>query len=238
MFTSNKRLQGLCIPAFLLVLLAAGWAWLPAPAKAAAAGDDFGGIRFQWAFGALSGGESNPRLRSITQDAVLKSGDKFKMMVELKKKCFIYVIYQNSQGELSILFPYSLKQFSADYQPAKKYYIPRGDAWFQLDDQVGTERFYLLASEDRLSEVEYLLTMYEGAEAGKKADLAGRMIAEIQAVERRHREVLAHADRPIEEETSRGIERAQGQDPSDIAVISREIVSKDTYTRTFTIQHR
>ena len=161
------------------------------------------------------------------------------MMVELKKKCFVYVIYQNAQGEMSILFPHSLEQFKTDYEPGKKYYIPRGDAWFQLDDHLGQETFYLLASDERLSEVEYLFNRYETAEPAKKPEIAGQMIAEIRNMERQHRDLLAGAERPmIVGGVVRGVERAQGQDPSDIAALSDEIVSTDFYSKTFSIQHR
>lgn len=240
MFSSSMRAGSLFFSALILVLVALGPELAGHTQKAWAAGADKADIRFRWAFGAIAGGGENPKLRSIAQDTVLKSGDKFKMMVELKKKCFVYVVYKNSQGELSVLFPYSLQQFTTDYEPSKKYYIPRGDAWFQLDDHPGQETFYLLASDERLSEVEYLFNQYATADADQKPEIAGQLIAEIKKMEKQHPNLLANADdRPHAVQGAvRGVERAQGRDPSDVATISGEISSDGFYTKTFTIEHR
>jgi hypothetical protein len=242
MFASNMRVKSLGLAALIIVFVVLG---LPivkhsgSVTSIAASGAEDQAVRFRWAFGAIVGGVNNPKLKSITEDTILKTGDKFKMMVELKKKCFVYVIYQNAQGEMSILFPYSLGQFTADYEPSKKYYIPRGDAWFQLDDHLGQETFYLLASEERLTEVEYLFNQYETAEPSRKSEIAGQMIAEIHNMEKQHRDLLAGAERPaVVGGVVRGVERAQGQDPSDIATISTEISSADFFSKTFNIQHR
>ena len=59
-------------------------------------------------------------------------------------------------GEMAsrLLFPYALQQFEGDYQPNRRYYIPRGDGWFRLDKNPGREVFYLIASAKRLDELE------------------------------------------------------------------------------------
>jgi len=239
MFASSMKVKGSGFAKLVFGLVVLGLSFVLYSHTIAATGAEDAGIRFRWAFGAMVGGGNNPKLKSITQDTVLRSGDKFKMMVELKKKCFVYVIYQNAQGEMSILFPYSLAQFTTDYEPSRKYYIPRGDAWFQLDDHLGQETFYLLASDERLTEVEYLFNRYETAEPTKKPEIAGQMIAEIRNIERQHRDLLAGVERPlVAGGVGRGVERAQGQDPSDIATISTEISSADFYSKTFNIQHR
>lgn len=237
MFHSNMRVGSLFFSALILVLVSLGLHPAGGAQSVWAAGADRADIRFRWAFGAIAGGGETPQLRSIAQDTVLKSGDKFKMMVELKKKCFVYVIYRNSQGELSILFPYSPEQFRADYEPSKKYYIPRGDAWFQLDDHAGEETFYLLASDERLDDVEYLFKQYETADAAQKPELAGQLIAEIRNREKQHGNLVANAADPPQG-AARGVERAQGRDPSDVATISTEVSSNGFYSKTFTIEHK
>ena len=40
------------------------------------------GVRFRFAFGALTGTGANEKLLSITQDTALRTGDRFKMMRE------------------------------------------------------------------------------------------------------------------------------------------------------------
>ena len=107
-------------------------------------------VCFRWAFGAMIGSKNDRRLVAITRDTRLKTGDQLKMLVELQKKCFVYLIYHTGQDELHMLFPYEIQQFTSDYKLFKKYYIPQGDKWFEFDEDVGQETFYLLASAQRL----------------------------------------------------------------------------------------
>ena len=88
-------------------------------------------ILFRWAFGAMVGPEGDKRMVAITRDTTLKTGDKLKMLVELKNRCFVYLFYRTADDELYLLFPYALDQFEKDYETSKKYYIPEGDMWFR-----------------------------------------------------------------------------------------------------------
>ncbi|MGV8074110.1 MAG: DUF4384 domain-containing protein [Syntrophobacteraceae bacterium] len=196
-------------------------------------------VSFRWAFGALIGGSDGPKLEPVRDNAVLKAGDKLKMMVEMRKKCFVYVIYYNAQGEVSMLFPYSLEQLTKDYEPSRRYFVPKKDAWFELDEKSGTETFYLIASSHRLSEVEYLMNRYESAESGKKHEIAGQMALKIRNLEMLHNEYASQRKNPDTElNVTRGVERAQGLDPNDISSLSEEITSNGVYVRTITIDHR
>ena len=133
-------------------------------------------ICINWAFGALIGPENNRKLIRITKDTTLKTGNQFKMMVELKSRCFVYLIYSGSNGETQMLFPGDISQLNKSYTLAEKYYIPQGDLWFALDEQTGLERFYLLVSKNRLSELEDLLKKYESLGSDKKPDMARQIV--------------------------------------------------------------
>jgi Domain of unknown function (DUF4384) len=195
--------------------------------------------KFRWAFGAIRGTASNPKVEAVTTNIVLSSGDKLKIMIELKNKCFVYLIHNNTQGEVTMLFPYNLKQFDADYQIARRYYVPKGDAWFQLDDKKGKETFYLIASDQRLLDVEYAYEKYVSADPAKREELAGQMLAmlgefgEQQLASSGQGEILAQ-----NEAGERGFERATGADPTDIAVLASDIAFNNIYSETFVIDHR
>jgi hypothetical protein len=171
---------------------------------------------------------------------VLSSGDKLKMMVQMRKKCFVYLIHRNSQGDFNMLFPYNLKQFDTDYQVARNYYAPKGEAWFQLDSRTGEETFYLIASDQRLLDVEYTYEKYASSEEPGKQDLAAQMLAELDRVTERYLassegvEKLAEASRS----SARGFERAAGADPTDIAGLATEISFDNIYTETLVVEHR
>ena len=78
-------------------------------AAAAESSDEKENVRIHWAFGALTGPKNNRELISINKDTPLKTGDQFKMMVELKSMCFVYLIYHGSNSEIqrnSAVVPY------------------------------------------------------------------------------------------------------------------------------------
>jgi len=194
---------------------------------------------FRWAFGAIAKGEHKPTFFAVTRDTALKTGDKLKMLVELEKKCFVYVIYHSAQDEVMILFPYDMQQFTGDYAPGKRYYIPQGDRWFELDQNVGRETFYLLASAQRLVELEGLFSTYTTADPAKKQGLAKQILTEIRTIKRQHRKLTTFAERPVSVGGSvRAITEDEKAFRPDVATIAVEISATDFFSRAFTIDHR
>ena len=49
-------------------------------------------IGFLWAFGATRASARDAEPVAITQNMVLHTGDQFKMLVQLQKRCFVYVL--------------------------------------------------------------------------------------------------------------------------------------------------
>jgi len=191
------------------------------------------------AFGAIRASSNPPKLEPVTPQMVLKSGDKLKMMIQIRKKCFVYLIHKDSQGNLAMLFPYSLKQFDTDYQTDRNYYSPKGEAWFQLDSRTGIETFYLIASDQRLLDIEYTYQKYASSEESKKQDLAGQILSQLEEITESHLassggdEILA-SNQPA----FRGFERASGADPTDVAQLATEISFDNIYSKTFVIDHK
>ncbi|MCK4790408.1 MAG: DUF4384 domain-containing protein [Desulfobacteraceae bacterium] len=196
-------------------------------------------ISFNWAFGALVGKESERKLVSITRDTTLKTGDQFKMVVELNRKCFVYLIYHSAQCEMQLLFPNNIKQFSNNYRTSVKYYIPHGDLWFALDENVGQETFYLLASVKRLTKLETLLNNHESADLKEKTALTTKILTEIRKIKRQHRTLTAAAERPVSiAGTVRGTTKNQKIPLNDVISLAVEITATDFYSRTFIIEHK
>jgi hypothetical protein len=218
------------------MLLVAILAFLPA---AGANGADQDTIKFRWAFGALTQSGTDPKLIVLGSNSVLKTGDQLKMMVELENECYVYVIHHNSQDEVRLLFPYTLKQLSTDYQQQRKYYIPEGDRWFELDQHIGRETFYVLASAKRLVNLEKLFERYEKVEPPRNTELTRQVLDEVRSFKRQHRELAAVAERPESIGGAvRGFEKAQGMNRPDIAFIATEISAPGFAARTFTIEHQ
>ncbi|MBI2619342.1 MAG: DUF4384 domain-containing protein [Ignavibacteriales bacterium] len=207
------------------------------PESAAEFRQDDENVVFRWGFGALLGKEKT--FVSITRDTTLRTGDEIKMVVELRKDCFVYVIHHSPKGEVTLLFPEDVRQFAGDYKVGKNYYIPKGRGWFELDAQLGRETFYLLASHQRLLELEAMIGNYQSAEESGKAELADKVLAEIRTVKRKFRTFTTLAERPVTIGGNiRGVEKAEEARRPDIAAVTTEISASNFFSKTFTIDHQ
>ena len=194
-------------------------------------------VAFRWSFGALVG--KDKKFVPISRDTVLKTGDEIKMMIELKQDCYVYVIYHSTKGEINLLFPEDLRQFSGDYKSGKNYYIPTGRRWFELDKNIGRETFYLLASAERLLDLEVLIGNYKSADESKKLALADQILGEIRTVKRKFRTFTTLAERPVTIGGNiRGMEKAEEAKRPDVSTIATEITANNFYSKTFTIDHQ
>ena len=194
-------------------------------------------IGFKWAFGAIVG--KDKKFVSVTKDTSLKTGDEIKMLVELTKECYIYVIHYGSKGEVDLLFPYSTKQFTDDYETSKNYYIPRGRTWIQLDKNPGKEVFYLVASTDRMIALEGMLASYGTAVGVTKDSLAKNIVQEIRDVRKRYKTFATLAEKPLTiGGIMRGVEKAEEARRPDVANIVTYISANNFYSKTFTIEHQ
>jgi hypothetical protein len=192
---------------------------------ASAQASDEDKVSFVWAFEALVAEGKVTKQVSVKEDMMLKTGDQLKMFVELRKPCFVYVIHHGAGGEIQRLFPYDIQQFTTDYQTSKIYEIPPNDAWFRINEQVGLETFYLLASGQRLTDLEQLLATYAAAQQAEQPLAATNILAELRNLLKQHR-ASAKPGRPvpIAGNMRKGIEGV-------------EITAPQFYIETFTIEH-
>jgi hypothetical protein len=193
-------------------------------------------VAFRWGFGAfLAGGKFVP----ITKDTTLKTGEEMKMVVELVKECFVYMIYQSSKGEFALLFPYEISQFIGDYKTGKNYFIPAGRSWFKLDKNTGRETFYLLASSERLTELEILLGNYNSADPSQKPQIASDIVKEIRETRRKFKNYATLAERPVTIGGNvRGVGKVEEVKRPDVSTIATHISATNFYSKTFTIDHQ
>jgi hypothetical protein len=193
---------------------------------------------FRWAFGGMTGGDEDRQFIPITHDTILKTGDKIKMLVDLQSECFVYIFYQSSQNEINLLFPPATGV--EKYRTLKKYYIPNGYQWFELDDHTGREIFYLLASARQLGQLEALYESYlSSTSPSQKRKLGQQLLAEIEKTQQKHRRLTAAAERPVRLGGSvRGIEKEKIEAIHRLDSIAVEITVHDFYSRTFTIDHQ
>lgn len=199
--------------------------------------DTLENVNYQWSFVAKIGTAGQQQIAMVTKDTVLRTGDEFKMMVKLQKNCFVYVMYKSSVNELSLLYPYSL---DAPVELEKNYYLPKGRSWFRMDKNVGTETFYILASQERLVDLERLYHSYTSASSDEQKEYALAIVTEIKDIKKKYRTLDTIAERPI---SIAGNVRGQKTetvniDKFDVASLATEIIANTFYSKTFTIEHK
>ncbi len=196
-------------------------------------------IVFQWAFCALQKADTGLRLSVINRKAALKSGDRIKFFLKLESPNFLYLIYQSSRREMRLLFPYRLKQLESPETMSGKHYIPKGQQWFVLDEHTGQEKYYLLASSNRLFDLEALINQYESAAIGKKSGLADQITSEIRNLRKRHLKFKTYAEKPVAPVGNlSGAEQSESGHSKDIAGYAVEISTTTFFSRTYTIDHQ
>ena len=152
---------------------------------------------------------------------------------------FFYLIYQSSQGDVSVLFPYRFNLLDDGYHISGSYYIPKGDQWFELDEYTGTEKFFLLATANRLSELEDLINEYESADKSNKITIGEKIILETRRLRKKHRNFKSHVEKPVTIiGKMRGTEKTKAAGLKDIADYATEISANTFFIRTFTIDHQ
>ncbi|MDM8516414.1 DUF4384 domain-containing protein [Desulfobacterales bacterium HSG16] len=193
-------------------------------------------VCFRWAFAAIKGPLNSPEFVAVTKDISLETGDRLKFFIQLQTECFVYLFYRSSKNEMVMLFPNKGKKSKTKSKTFQKYYIPRGQALFKLDENTGTETFYLLASNQRLKSLETLYNQYQAAKISQKDEIAGRIIAKIRKIKKDRIIRRAKAERPVSIAGSL-------RDPSKdiiawLAQVAEKISTKNFYTRTITIEHK
>ena len=196
-------------------------------------------IVFQWAFCTLRKTDADQKPRVVGRKTTMNSGDQFKFFVKPQSTCYLYLIHHNSQHQLKILYPLMFNPAVSQNTGSGEQYIPDGDQWFELDENTGQEKFYLLASIQPLSDLEKLIKQYEGADKVNQSGLVDQIITEIRDLRKRHLKFKTYSEKPV---TSISKQRRGKQSvrvlTKDIAHYAVEISTTTFFSRTYTIDHR
>jgi len=182
-------------------------------------------IRFEWAFGAKVESDKSGRVVSVERDTTLRSGDSLQFYIKPDAGTFVYLLYASAEGGLDVIY-------SPTGPPAASPYLPARDEWFKLDENLGSEAFYLIGTHRRLDEVERLLDAYRAADAEARPEVRDQVISKIRDLRRKHRRLSSRAERPI---SIAGNVRGASD---DIARFVRVISGETFWARTFTIDHK
>ncbi len=98
-------------------------------------------------------------IKPLDNDSVLKSGQKIGVAFSSKENCSIYIFWNDTSGNIGLLFPNPrLTDAIAQVEAGKTYWLPHkdGQRWYVLDDNPGTETIYFVASRNRNPKLEEL----------------------------------------------------------------------------------
>ena len=195
-------------------------------------------VRFLWAFGALVGPEGDRKLIPVDRDRTLHSGDRIKFVVAHQTPCFVYLFHLSDRIDFTLLYPRRLDPYKMEIGALN--IVPSETQWFKLDDKTGTEKFYLLASDRRLQQIEQLYHHYLGTndQIARQAVLS-EIIGTIKTLRRKHLRNSGPVERPIQLGGNfRALEKEVRSWWQDLSAIAVEIATHNFYSRTFTIDHQ
>lgn len=135
-------------------------------------------VSFSWAF--LVKSESRPvQALEFAGPEPVFAGELLRIYLEWPAQSFVYLYLLDSKEDLYLVFPPNGSFYNGDFPAGYQTYIPSGREWFALDELKGRERFYLLASNKRLFELEKLTDSFL---ASNDQNLKGRLQAELDVV--------------------------------------------------------
>lgn len=109
----------------------------------------------------------------------LKSFDKFQVHFQPNTDCYIYLLFYDSQGKASQLFPSEVMGKNNFVKKDTEVRAPGRDLFYELDTATGIETVYLIASTQPMADMDWLLEKME--QAGGEAQYASALEKTIQA---------------------------------------------------------
>jgi len=135
-------------------------------------------VSFRWAILADSGEGMTP-LDFSGSPPIVFSGTGLQVYIEHLSNCHIYLYLLDSQDDLTPLYPAENGYYNYGFPRGPKH-IPPGDQSFAFVPPAGMETFYLVASKERLFQIEKLTEEFQN-----HSDSIGQqklLIQEIEAI--------------------------------------------------------
>lgn len=150
-------------------------------------GQTNGGGSFRMAFLQMNG-ESDVKVISNNRENrnVISRNMDYKLFFRPLKSAYLYIVLLGPNDELKLLFPSSFKDFSRRYETFVRH-IPEDLDWQQLFAGQGEYQLHILVSDNRLIDLEKLLTDY--AKLTKSEDrllLKSNLLFTIKKLKRKH----------------------------------------------------
>jgi len=169
---------------------------------------------------------------TIEEGSVLQSKDKFKVHFETKKDAYVYIIIHDSLNKANLLFPDPRIKLSNNVKANSSHTVPTSEHWFWLDENVGIETVYVLASEDPLDNIKALLLAMEDVEEPKQKimEFVKDKASVLRATSFRHIDNKAFNEITVIKNTEKEVVNKEepGEERIRDMIVRGESVAKDT----------
>ena len=186
-------------------------------------------VSFRWAILADKGKGMQPLDFSGTP--IVHSGTALQIYIEHESNCHIYMFLLDSSNELTPLYPAEPGYYNYGFTRGPRF-IPPGDQSFSFVPPAGMETIYLIASEERLFQVERLTQEFteHSNYMGQQKLLLSEIETFIRDIEKKSR------SREGREKVTKKTRTAEGIKKSEF--IATEVDASDAYGRKLLIDHR
>jgi len=90
------------------------------------------------------GGQPEYKEFQVEPNGQMMSGEYFRYQITIDNDAFVYVIFQDSTGNIQTME-------AGFVSGGTELSVPDGDNWFHLDENTGIEKLYLVASKDQIA---------------------------------------------------------------------------------------
>ena len=193
-------------------------------------------LSFTWAFVKRTADGSAVPI-NFSERVNIKAGDLFKIHIQPAASSYVYLILQDAADDVQLLFPDVFDLFEKTSYAQTRYFIPDGDNWFTLDSTHGTERFFLMASSERLRPLESLVLTLQKTASNQKSTVAAiyaarqAVLDETRRLIKEHSQLAVAAEKPV---TIAGGTRGINE---SVARLATRIETAGFYSKTFRLEH-
>ena len=193
-------------------------------------------IDIRWVMAGMETDAEPARYFNVPSKARLRTGDKLKMYLETRRRCFFYLFHQGPDGQVTLLYPSELP--TEGLAGGTRLTSPLNNQWFELDSQTGTESFHVLVSPTPLRTLETLYADYR-KHGNDKGASASRLLSAIGRLRHPSRPLTSGAERPLS--IGGTIRGAPGQESMTTAnrleQLAEAISAPHVFCRTYTVEH-
>jgi hypothetical protein len=210
---------------FLILILFAG------PTRHAYAQDDSSDrVVFKWAFIHRSA-DGQKEVIDFEKRQKVTSGDKLQIYLGPMSEAYLYLFLYDAHKDLYLLFPESPDYYERKSLEKEDIYVPGEHEWFEWDTSKGTERFYLLASSTRLTELEEKTARYLANNQDSK--LKSQLYDEIATLRKQKSNLTTTSEKPV---AIAGTIRTRGAD-SELLGDATLVEAEEFYGKTLRLRH-